>query len=245
MDMSGFATYAEKIDAQKIRRRSEKFFDHFSQATLFYKSQSEPEQNHIVRALRFELGKVQTPPIRERMLYLLAQVDTDLANRVADGLGLTVPKKLDKPLNLSVPADGDPRKFQPKRLAEEIEPSPALRMIDNPNFAVKSIKTRKIAFLVADGFNDMAVSEMTMSLMKAGASAMTVAPRLGVLTGAEGDALNADCSFLTAASVLFDAVYVPDGEASVAALQAVPEALTFLNEAYNHCKTIAASGAGV
>jgi len=245
MDMSGFASYAERIDGQKIRQRSASFFDHFSQATLFYRSQSEPEQNHIVRALRFELGKVDTPPIRERMLYLLAQVDTDLANRVAAGLGLTVPKKLDRPLNMSVPADGDPRKFQPKRIAEEMEPSPALRMVDNPNFAVKSIRTRKIAFLVADGFNDAAVAEMKMSLMKAGALAMTVAPRLGVLMGAGGDTLNADFSLLTGASVLFDAVYVPDGEASVAALLAEPETLNFLDEAYKHCKTIAASGAGV
>jgi len=245
MDMSGFASYAERIDAQKIRQRSASFFDHFSQATLFYRSQSEPEQNHIVRALRFELGKVETPPIRERMLYLLSQVDTDLANRVAAGLGLTVPRKLDKPLNLSVPADGDPRKFQPKRPATEIEPSPALRMVGNPNFTLKSIKTRKIAFLVADGFNDTAVSEVKMTLMKAGALVITVAPRLGVLTGAGGDSLNADFSLLTGASVLFDAVYVPDGEASVASLQAEPETLNFLGEAYRHCKTIAASGAGI
>jgi catalase len=156
-----------------------------------------------------------------------------------------VPKKLDKPLNLSVPADGDPRKFQPKRPATEIEPSPALRMVDNPNFTLKSIKTRKIAFLVADGFNDTAVAEMKMTLMKAGALVMTVAPRLGVLTGAGGDSLNADFSLLTGASVLFDAVYVPDGEASVASLQAEPESLNFLGEAYRHCKTIAASGAGI
>jgi catalase len=245
MDMSGFASYAERIDAQKIRQRSASFFDHFSQATLFYRSQTEVEQNHIVRALRFELGKVETPPIRERMLYLLAQVDTDLANRVAVGLGLTVPKKLDKPLNQSVPGDGDVRKFQPTKPTAEIEPSPALRMIDNPNFTVKSIKTRKIAFLVADGFNDASVADMKMSLMKAGAAVMTVAPRLGVLTGADGDTLNANFSLLTGSSVLFDAIYVPDGEASVAALQAEPESLNFLHEAFRHCKTIAASGAGI
>src|SRR4026209_2557548 len=139
MDMSGFASYAEKIDAQKVRQRSESLFDHFSQASLFYRSQSAAEQNHIVRALRFELGKVETPPIRERMLGLLAQVDTDLANRVAAGLGLSVPKKLDKPMNMSVPADSDPRKFQPKKVTEELEPSPALRMVDNPNFRLKTI----------------------------------------------------------------------------------------------------------
>ena len=245
MDMSGFTSYAERIDAQKIRQRSASFFDHFSQARLFYHSQSVPEQNHIVRALRFELGKVETPPIRERMLYLLAQVDVDLANRVAEGLGLSIPKKLEKPLNMSFPADVDPRKFQPKKVTEEMEPSPALRMVDNPNFTLKTIKTRKIAFLVADGFNDASVADVKMALMKAGAKCMTVAPRLGVLTGREGDTLNADCSLLTGASVLFDAVYVPDGEASVAALQSQPDAINFLSEAFKHCKTIAASGAGV
>ncbi len=101
-------------------------------------------------------------------LYLLAQVDTDLANRVAEGLGLSVPKKLDKPMNMSVPADGDPRKFQPKRVTEELEPSPALRMVDNPNFPAESIKTRKIAFLVADGFDDAAVSEVKMAVDESG-----------------------------------------------------------------------------
>jgi len=244
VDMSGFASYAERIDAQKIRQRSASFFDHFSQATLFYRSQSPVEQNHIVRALRFELGKVGTPPIRERMLALLAQVDTDLANRVAGGLGASVPKKLDKPLNLSVPADADPRKFQPKKLAEEMEPSPRLRMIDNPNFTLKTIKTRKIAFLVADGFDDRSVADMKLALMKAGAQVMTVAPRLGVLTGVEGDTLNADFTFLTGASVLFDAFFVPNGEASVASLQNEPEAANFVREAYQHCKAIAAHGAG-
>ena len=84
-----------------------------------------------------------------------------------------------------------------------------------------------------------------MALMKAGAKALTVAPRLGVLTGADGETLNADFSFSTGASVLFDAIYVPDGEASVAALQAGPEAANFLREAFQHCKTIAAHGVGV
>ena len=122
--MAGFTSFAERIDARKIRARSASFFDHFSQATLFFNSQSEPEKNHIIRALRFELGKVETPAIRERMLGLLAQVDKNLANQVAQGLGLSVPSKLDKPLNMSIPADGNPAKFQPKRVAQDIEESP-------------------------------------------------------------------------------------------------------------------------
>ena len=244
MDMSGFASYAERIDARKIRERSPSFHDHFSQARLFFESQSEVEQNHIIRALRFELGKVETVPIRERMLFLLAQVDKGLANSVAEGLGAAVPAKLEKPMNMRVPGDVEPKKVQPKR-AIEMEPSPALRMIDNPNFPNDTIATRKIAFLVADGFDDAALSDMKQTLLTAGAAVVTVAPRLGVLTGANGTEVKADFSFLTGASVLFDAFYVPDGEASVASLKAEPDVANFLNEAYKHCKTIAASGAGV
>ena len=167
--MGGFQSFAERIDAQKIRARSASFFDHFSQATLFYNSQSEPEKQHIIRALRFELGKVETPPIRERMLALLAQVDKGLANSVAEGLGAKVPKKLDKPLNMSFPAGVDPRKFQPKRLPQEIDSSPALSMVNNPNFPKDSIKTRKVAVLLADGFDAAAVDQMNKVLLTAGA----------------------------------------------------------------------------
>ena len=244
-DMSGFASHAERIDAQKIRERSPSFHDHFSQATLFFKSQSEIEQNHIVKALRFELGKVETVPIRERMLFLLAQVDKVLANRVAEGLGAAIPAKLEKPVNMSVPGDVDPKEVQPKRAVHDMDVSPALRMIDNPNFPNETIKTRKIAFLVSDGFDDAALLDMKQTLMTAGAVVMTVAPRLGILTGANGTVAKADFSFLTGSSVLFDAFYVPDGEASVASLKGEPEVANFLNEAYKHCKTIAASGAGV
>jgi catalase len=244
-DMSGFTSYAERIDAQKIRERSASFFDHFSQATLFFNSQSEPEQNHIVNALRFELGKVETPHIRERMLFLLSQVDKGLANRVAEGLGATVPARLDKPINMSFPADGNPKKFQPKPRPQAIADSPTLRMIGNPNFPGDNIKTRKIAFLIADGFDEQAVSEMKKALLTAGAAVMTVAPGLGMVTGSNGEKVKADLSFLTGSSVMFDAVYVPGGEESVGALKNINEASNFLSEAYQHCKTIAASGAGV
>jgi len=244
-DMGGFTSFAERIDAKKIRARSASFFDHFSQATLFFNSQSEPEKGHIIRALRFELGKLETPAIRERMLGLLAQVDKGLANSVAEGLGLAVPAKLDKPLNMSIPADGDPKKFQPKRVPQAIDVSPTLRQVNNPNFPKDTIKTRKIAVLLADGFDDAAVAEMNKALLTAGAAPKTVAPRLGVVTGANGDQLKVDFSFLTGASVLFDAVYIPGGDASVEALRQEVEAHEFVSEAFKHCKAIAASGSGV
>jgi catalase len=243
-DVSGFASYTERIDAEKIRQRNPKFHDHFSQATLFYNSQSEVEKGHIIRALRFELGKVETPPVRERMLGMLAQVHAGLAESVAEGLGLNVPRKLEKPLNMSVPADVDPKKVQPKRLEQSIDVSAALRQIDNPNFPGRTIETRKIAVLLADGFDDGAVAEMNKALLTAGAAPKTIAPRLGVVTGANGTELKVDFSFLTAASVLFDAVYIPGGEASVNSLTGEQDALEFVQEAFKHCKTIAASGVG-
>src|SRR5687767_7930080 len=161
MDMSGFTSFAEKIDARKIRERSPSFMDHFSQATLFFNSQTETEKNHIIKALRFELGKVETAPIRERMLFLLAQVDKGLANRVAEGLGAAIPASLEKPINMSVPGDVDPKKVQPRKLIESVEESAALRQIDNPNFPADTIKTRKIAVLLADGFDDQSVEHFT------------------------------------------------------------------------------------
>jgi catalase len=243
MKDGGFNSYPERIDAQKVRARSESFFDHFSQAALFFNSQSAPEQDHIVKALRFELGKVETEAIRERMVFILSLIDATLASRVAAGLGIDVPSQIEGPLNRSIPADGDPAKFQPlpvgKKGKKNVGTSPALSMANT----VKGVKTRKIAILAADGFGaDLAA--VKTALTGAGAQAKIVAPRLGMLKGAGGDAVKVDFSFLTSASVLFDAVYVAGGEASVAALKQESAAIHFVEEAYKHCKAIAATGAG-
>ncbi len=241
-EMGGFSSYAEKIDAHKVRGRSESFFDHFSQAALFYNSQSAPEKNHIVKALRFELGKLEVPAIRERVVGLLNYVDKTLAARVAEGLGMKVPTKLDSPLNHSVPADGDARRFQPKPITQPVGNSPALSMA---NTKKDSIKTRKIAILAADGFDDAALVGMQKALSSAGAMAQIVAPRLGFIKGAKGTEVKVDHSLLTAASVLFDAVYLPGGEQGVQRLLDEDEAPVFVKEAWQHCKAIAAQGAGI
>ena len=241
-DLGGFVSYAERLEAPKVRARSEKFFDHFTQAALFWNSQSHPEKAHIVQALRFELGKVEVPTIRERMINLLSQVDQTLAGLVAQGLGLTVPSKVKGSLNLSVPADGNVKQFQPKRRTPTLERSPAVSMA---NTRKEGIATRKVAILAGDGVDDVAVAGMKKALMAAGAQAKIVAPRLGTLTGIEGDQITIDCSFLTASSVLFDAIYIPGGEQSVGILKGDAKALIFVNEAYLHCKTIAATDAGV
>ena len=241
-NVGGFVSYAEKMVGQKVRARSDKFFDHFSQAALFWNSQSDPEKNHLVQALRFELGKVEVAEIRARMVAMLAQVDGTLAGRVAKGLGLDVSQKLQTPLNMSVPADGNVKEYQPKPVKKNVENSPALSMA---NTVKDSVKTRKVAILGADGFDDAAVAAMKKALIEAGAQTKLVAPRLGFLKSSKGAEAKVDFSLLTASSVMFDAVYIPGGEKSAKALQEQVEALEFVQEAFKHCKTIAANGAGL
>ncbi|HEU4503017.1 MAG TPA: catalase [Nitrospira sp.] len=239
-NVGGFVNYAEEIKGTKVRGRSEKFFDHFSQAKLFYNSQSAPEKAHIVQALQFELGKVEVSAIRARMLGLLTQVDKTLAGLVAQGLGMTI-AKLEGPMNMSVPADGHIKDFQPVHANGSLERSPALSMASP---AKSGIATRKVAVLAADGFDDADLSNIKKAVTAAGGQVRIIGPRLGSLKGAKGTELPVDFSFLTAGSVLFDAVYVPGGESSVASLMKIGKALHFLTEAYTHCKTIAATGGG-
>jgi catalase len=176
------------------------------------------------------------------MLGMLAQVDKTLAGRVAEGLGLPVPKKLDGPLNMSVPADGDVKQFQPKPLPRAVGTSPALSMA---NTVKNSIRTRKIAILAADGVDGGALSGIQKALKAAGAQSKIITPRLGTLKTAQGHDVNIDWSFLTAGSVLFDAVFVPGGDKSREALTAEPRAVEFVAEAYKHCKAIGATGEGM
>ncbi|WP_255494872.1 catalase [Luteibacter sp. Sphag1AF] len=234
---AGFVSYAERIDAKKVRARSPSFFDHFTQARMFLHSQSTPEYNHIVSALRFELGKVATPAIRQRMLFMLAQVDRELAAAVGVGLGMAVPKKIEGLLNQSIPADGDPKRFQPTP-ARDVPPSPALSMANTPK---DSIETRQIAFLIADGFDSSDIATVRKALLAGGAQVKFVAPHLGQVAGSQ-DPVEADFSFLTCNSVLFDAIYIPGGRKSVDALKKIPDVGVFVTDAWRHCKAIGASG---
>ncbi|HEY8398880.1 MAG TPA: catalase [Flavihumibacter sp.] len=232
----GFTSHAEKIDAHKVRERSRSFFDHFSQAKLFFNSQTDFEKEHIIEAFGFELGKVETIAIRQRMLGILSLVDESLAAGVAYKLGLKVPEP-EKPINKSIPADGNPEDFEPVIMEPEPASSPALSMA---NTVKDSIRSRLIAILSSDGVNAKSVNAMKKSLEAAGAMVDIVAPRLGTISGAGKEAIPVNQSFTTTASVFYDALYVPGGTEHVATLEADPDAIHFLNEAYRHCKAIAA-----
>lgn len=229
----GFRSHDEKIDAHKVRARSQSFFDHFSQATLFYNSQSPAEKVHLQNALAFELGKVETVAVRARMVGILTQIDTGLATAVADALGLEVPDAPEQPINHSIPADGNPADFQPITVKLGLSASDALSMANTPK---DSIKSRKVAILTADGVHSASVQAMQAALEAEGAVGEVVAPRHGTVEGDDGQDIPVKQSYLTAASVLYDAVYLPGG---TSALVLNGDAVHFLNEAFRHCKAIA------
>jgi catalase len=237
----GFTSYEERIDARKVRARSKSFMDFFSQATLFFNSQSEPEQNHIVDALRFELGKVETPAIRERVVGLLSKVSTVLAEKVAEGLGIPVPKP-QEPLNHNFGADANQADYQDHPKKQGIDISPALSMANTPK---DTIKTRQIAILAADGVDGDSLNTMKIALVAEGAQCKVIAPHGGFIKDVKNGEVKVDMSFLTAASVIFDAVYIPTGGKSVSALKENADAIHFINEAYRHCKAIAADNGAI
>jgi len=234
----GFVSYAEPMDGNKVRARSQSFVDHYSQATMFFQSMSEAEQNHMVGALQFELGKVEIVDVRVRVLAMLSQVDQGLAARVAEGLSLEVPTEIPQ-LNMSVPADTDPATLQSKPKKPKPAQSQALSQANQPC----SPKTRKVAVLVADGFDAAEVDALQKALLKAGARAELVATRVGRVKNSKGQAVDAPASIYHSDSSLYDALYVAGGEQSVKTLMGHLNASRFVQGAYAHCKPLGV-GAG-
>ncbi|MBF0208027.1 MAG: catalase [Oligoflexia bacterium] len=245
----GFSTYQQVLNANKIRGRSESFFDHFSQATLFYHSQSEVEKKHIINAFCFELGKVDVLSVRERMVGLLTKVDKELAACVASGLGVKIPaisgSLPGELINFSVPADVYPMTYQPRspmNNKKSVKISPALSMA---NTTKNTIVTRKIAFLATDGVNETFLKQMKHALEAEGAVVKIVSSNLGTIKCTNNTEINVDFTFLTSSSVFFDALYIPAGMKSADALAENPQALLFIAQAFEHCKPIVADNEGV
>lgn len=229
----GFHSYPEPLESGKTRRRSLSFDDHFSQATLFWNSQSTIEKEHIVEAFRFELSKVDVPDIRQRMVDALAHVDLKLAARVAAPLGIKPPDPK--------AAAGRPG-FRDYRIINKVGEDPALSMVARLGAGVK---TRRVAILMADGVETAALRRLRQELMDAGAICKIVAPHLGSVSTASGRQLAVDHTFANMPSVMFDAVLIPGGNASVATLCGLGDALHFVLQAYKHCKTICTLNDGV
>jgi len=219
----GLRTAPIPVEGAKVRLRAESFADHYSQARLFYRSVTPQEQKHIGLALTFELGKVDIPEIRKRMLSHLEIVDESLGNTVADGLGMS----------------GSVPKISPAVPPVDLQPSPALRLYGK---YPPTLKGRKVGVLLAPGF-DPAIKDSVVAAIEAEhATAALIAPKVGGVDDAAGKKVTAQMALAASPSVLFDAVVVLAGPDGDTALTRNPDAVSFLMDAGRHLKAIGLAG---
>ncbi|WP_327082454.1 catalase [Polaromonas sp. CG_9.5] len=228
----GFVTVPARLKAReeqdKVRGKPEKFADHYTQATLFYESQTPVEQAHIAAGFRFELSKVTVPAIRERTVSMLRNASESLARKVAEGLGIdplpdAMPRALENPAK------------------PEITKSPTLSLMARPGDG--SIKGRKVAVLIAPGVQAHSVEVLQKAVLDAGAVPRLVAPHIGGVKADGGKVLQADASLENEPGFLFDALVLPDGQAAVDTLAKDGHTMEFIKDQYRHGKTILALGA--
>jgi catalase len=227
--VNGFVSFPERREAEdhKVRGKAERFADHYTQATLFWNSQSDVEKQHIINAFRFELSRVQTPAVRERMVSGLLNVARELAAPVAAGLGIC---ELPPPMPKVLTRDVTP----------EISLSAALSLFARPGDG--SIRSRRVALLVADGCDGDAVRAIADRLVDEGAVPRFVSTKLGSIQSATGSPIEVDVSLEAAPAVLYDALVLPSGTDVVDTLRLDGRTLEFIKDQYRHCKPILALG---
>jgi catalase len=215
----GFASVPEELDGTKIRKRSETFSDHYSQARLFFRSMSTPEQNHIISAFAFELAKVETKPIRLRMLGHLANIDADLHEGVSNALGM---QELAESILPAMP----PR---------DLEPSPTLSMVHK---APVTLQGRKIGVLITDGFDSTLLMSLQQRAKKEKASVAVIAPKVGGAVDSEGTLFEADSPISGGPSIFYDAVVILASAEGAQDLATQAAAVNWVGDAFAHLKVI-------
>ena len=216
----GFVSFADVEQGAKRRLRAESFSDHYSQARQFLISQSPGEQEHIAAALTFELSKVKTPVIRERMVSHLLNIDPALAGKVGAALGLP---KMPKPAEAAVPT------------RQDLEAAPTLSIVEN---GPRRFEGRKLGILVTDGFDAAMLKALKTALTKAGAAFEVIAPRIGGARASDGTLAEADQMIGGGPSVLYDAVALLPSSDEIDGLVKESTARDFVADAFAHCKFI-------
>jgi catalase len=219
----GFMSFPQAAEGDKVRGKPEKFAEHYNQATLFWESQSPAEKQHIVRAYRFELTKVQTVAVRERVVAQLRNVSEELAQAVAEGLGMA---RLPDPLPNVL-------KRVPK---PEVRTSKALSLLARPG--TEGIKTRHVAVIVANGVDGAAALALHRALTTQGAVPRFVGVKLGRASSETGEPIEIEVSMEAAPAVVWDAIVIADGSKAIAELGDSGHAIEFLKDQYRHCKPI-------
>ena len=216
----GYKTFPSEEQGEKLRIRPESFADHYSQARLFFRSMDPAEQAHIASALVFELSKVSLEHIRIAVMANLRNVDEDLAQRVADGLAMDLPKA--SPTAAPV---------------LDMDPSPALRIIRGP-LEKHTLEGRTVGILIADGTDADDLNSVKDAVKAAGGTPLTIAPKVGKVPLSDGTAIAADAQLFGQPSVTVDACAVILSEEACAKLVKEGAAVQWVMDAFGHLKAI-------
>jgi len=214
----GFASFKELFTGPKQRLRPDSFADHYSQARMFFRSLLPAEQNHAVAALIFELSKVALEHVRARMVGNLRNVDEGLAARVANGIGMPLPKASASATSV-----------------REMKPSPAVRIIGNMK---PTLVGRSVGILIDEGSDAKAFGGVKTAVEGAGARAVVIAPKLGGAMLSDGRKQPADAQLAGCPSVMLDAVAIILEEDAAEKLCGESAAVAFLMDAFGHLKAI-------
>jgi catalase len=218
--VQGYRHFPAEEQGPKVRLRPESFADHYSQARQFYISQTPPEQRHIAAALIFELSKVETPVIRERMVSHLMNIDETLASKVGHALGF---KSMPKPADAAMPT------------RQDLEPSPALSIVER---GPKRFEGRKLGILVSDGTDAAIFKALLAEITEQKATFEVIAPKIGGVTLSDGNWIEAHQMIDGGPSVLYDAVALLPSAEGTGELLKEATARDFVADAFVHCKFI-------
>jgi len=219
----GFTSFAQPVEEDKVRGKPQKFAEHYNQATLFWNSQTDVEKQHIIKAFRFELTRVQVNAVRRRVVAQLRNVAPELAEAVASGLGL---RELPEPLPKALQRTPKP----------EVASSEALSLSARPGLI--GIKTRRVAIMVAPGSDVTQAASLHHLLLEEGAIPRFIGIQIGAVGEVAAESVDVEVSLEAAPSALWDGLIVLGGEEGVAALTQSGLALEFLKDQYRHCKPI-------
>lgn len=216
----GYKHHPQELSGQAIKLRPESFGDHYSQARQFYISQTDVEQGHMQDALAFELSKVERSDIRERVVAHLRNIDDELAESVADALGMDLPNAIEPFVEPN----------------QSLAASDALSILKN---GPDSFAGRTLGILVTDGAGADLVSKLQTRIEDVGGSCKIVAPTIAGVRLSDDGELEADEKVEGGPSVLFDAVAIVVSEKGAEKLAQTPEARDFVSGAVAHKKFIA------
>ncbi|MEI3614847.1 catalase [Pseudogracilibacillus sp. SO30301A] len=214
----GYKDYPGKVEGYKIRARSDSFKDYFSQPRIFWNSLTPVEKQHTIEGLSYQVGSVKSRSVRQQVVDVLVKVDKEMANAVADNIGVNRPKGTNVPVSTSYPS---------------------LSQASTPKYAY----TQKVGVLIGNGFNGNEVTSTLKTLEKNGVFIVIVSEKLGTVTGSDGTKLKVDKTFLTSSPYLLDSLYVVGGRSKNEG-KFSSDMTKYIRVAYEHYKPIGVATTG-